>query len=90
MNGQVRIGEWAGLEELVLVRRKPDRMGCGCGHEFGEERGCVGFRDYVPREGSGTLVEHVRDVFEWVRRRDERWRVPSVRFVDLMRNGNDI
>ena len=90
VNGQMQISEWAGLEELVLVRRKPDRTGCGCAHEFGEERGRVGFRDYVPREGNGTLVEHVRSVFEWVRRRDKGWRVPRVRFVHLMRDGEDI
>jgi hypothetical protein len=87
INNQVQIGEFRGLEEFLLVRREPDETGCGCCHEFdGPEKGVVSFGG--EEKQSERNLNRCKKVFEAVSQGDKEWKIPSMRFVHLLRDGN--
>lgn len=51
----MQINEWRGLETFYFVFRLPDRMGCGCMHDFeGEDEG--GKPEFRDVKGGGEEV----------------------------------
>jgi hypothetical protein len=93
INNQIQIDQFKNLEEFLLVTREPDAMGCGCCHEFeGPEEGVPDFKEFgKTAEGEKRYFERgVRDVlkeFERIKESDPEWKAPSVRFVQIMRDG---
>jgi hypothetical protein len=83
------------LEELLLVTRKPDKLGCGCCHEFdGPEKGVPEFaelEDGAMNKGSKKYfekgVEECERVFAKIKLENPEWRAPKARFVRLKRDG---
>jgi hypothetical protein len=86
INNQVQIGEFRALEEFLLVRREPDETGCGCCHDFdGPEKGVVSFAE--EEKQSERSLNRCKKVFEVVSQGDKEWKIPSMRFVHLLRDG---
>lgn len=81
------------MQELLLVTREPDELGCGCCHEFdGPEKGIPEFAEF--EDGSeatkGYFGRGVKDCigeFERIKERDPKWNAPELRFVQLKRDG---
>jgi hypothetical protein len=86
INNQVRVGEFRGLEEFLLVQREPDELRCGCCYEFsGPELGVVSFGEQGEQFEQG--VRECKGVFKRVGQGNKEWEIPSVKFVDLLRDG---
>jgi hypothetical protein len=89
INNQVTIGEFRGLEEFLLVEREPDETGCGCCHEFdGPEEGVVSFgeKDKQDKHDKRRLYR-CKKVYKAATKGDKEWKIPSMRFVRLLRDG---
>lgn len=95
INSQITIAEYGNLEEYILVNRGPD-VGCGCCAEFnGPEEGVVDFRRYEEEGKWDTKCRFdTEGAFEEIRKvkaeMGEGWRVPTLGFAKLLRNGVEV
>lgn len=86
INNQIKLSEFGNLREFWLVRRRPDKMGCGCCHDFdGPEEGEVQLVDM--KGGYERRLGDVVRAFGKIREKDSGWKTPEFKFMQLMRNG---
>ncbi len=91
LNGRhIQVDSYGDLGELVWVERAGEKCGC-CMEWDGEETGEVRFEAIGEEERRRKFWVKVemdtREVFEDIRKRNGRWRVPELRFVKLLRDG---
>jgi hypothetical protein len=94
INNQLTIEEFAGLQELVLVNRSLDGIGCACCHDFESEHGVVGLSFIEETKWEQKCRKGVEEVLEEIKNekgeKGENWNIPQLKFAQLLRDGVEV